>query len=544
MPYNLPMKNVLILAAGNISNKLSFIKAYYASPALIPINTKPLILYHLEFYRNYDCKVYLVVNQKDTEHIKRSVNLNEFDFEIIEVPSTHGVNASLHFALSQVPDSAQTVVNLVTSIPTLYPEAQTVFLDTELSYNNDWSCINTGKTETEFLFKSSPTKKLGHAFTGVFSLDTNLLNKAVNQVIHRSDLMEIFAYLNQADSSTMSSLNFVLDDWIDAGHEINYYQSKLRLISSRSFNSVSVNEMGVLRKQSTNHPKLKNEVEFMTSVPPQLAILFPRIIDGFTYDSELKKGSYSMEFYGYPSIAELQLFWDLQDEVWTRIFQDLESVIRLFVKEGYSIGKQAYLDFYVGKIGDRVKEFYDQLDDDHKFIVSDDVSINGTLYKSFYKIKNKLFERIEQLYSENDFCVVHGDFCFNNLLYDVPHRLIKLIDPRGSFGNKYKGLYGDVKYDLAKLLHSAVGGYDYLVNNLYHIDYDGRNISYQIFYKENNNTIADKAKQLVSNLGYSLQDIMLIVGTLFLTMPPLHADSSSRQRVMYLHGIKLINENL
>ncbi|MGI4751209.1 MAG: hypothetical protein ACRYFB_11280 [Janthinobacterium lividum] len=538
------MKNVLILAAGNISNKLSFIKAYYASPALIPINTKPLILYHLEFYRNYDCKIYFVVNKSDTENIQKSVNLEEFDFEIIEVPDTHGVNASLHFALSQVQESSQTIVNLVTSIPTLFPESETVFLEKALSYNNDWSCINTDKGLVEFLFKSSPIKKLGNAFIGVFNLDTILLTKAVNQVIHQSDLMEVFVYLNRVDNNILSSLRFVLDDWIDAGHEINYYQSKLKLIASRSFNSVSVNELGILKKQSTNHSKLKNEAEFILSIPAKLSILFPRIISGFNYDSETKSGSYSMEFYGYPSIAELQLFWDLKDEVWTRIFLDLESVIKLFIKEGYSIGKQAYLDFYVGKISDRVEEFYKQLNDDYKYLVTEDVNVNGIMYKSFYQIKDKLFEKIEQLYSEDDFCVVHGDFCFNNLLYDVPHRLIKLIDPRGSFGNKYKGLYGDIKYDIAKLLHSAVGGYDYLVNNLYNVDFDGKNITYNIFYKDNNTIIAEKAQQLVSNLGYSIKDIMVIVGTLFLTMPPLHEDSSSRQRIMYIHGIKLINENL
>lgn len=538
------MKNVLILAAGNISNKLSFIKAYYTSPALIPINTKPLILYHLDFYRNFDCKIYLIVNQKDSGYIHESVNLKEFDFEMIEVPDSHGVNASLHYALSKVPDSAQTVVNLVTSIPLQFPDDQTVLLDKHLSYNNDWSCINLTDKNIEFLFKSSPTKKLGHAFTGVFSLETKILNKAVDQVTHQSDLMEIFAYLNQSKQNISSVVNFIPDDWIDAGHEINYYQSKLKLISSRSFNSVSVNELGILKKQSTNHEKLKSESEFILSIPPSLSILFPRIVNSFTYDTEKKVGSYNMEFYGYPSIAELQLFWDLKDEVWTRVFLDIELVINMFIKQGYSIGKQAYMDFYIGKIGARVKEFYDQLGDDCKYIITNDLTINGVAYQSFEKIRERLFNRIENLYSEEDFCVVHGDFCFNNVLYDVPHRLIKLIDPRGSFGDKYKGLYGDIKYDLAKLLHSAIGGYDYLVNNLYRIDFKDREINYDIFYKQNNRIIAEKAQQLVSNLGYSIKDIMLIVGTLFLTMPPLHADSSSRQKVMYIHGIKLINENI
>lgn len=538
------MKNVLILAAGNISNKLSFIKAYYASPALIPINTKPLILYHLEFYKNFDCKVYLIVNQKDTAYIEESVNLKEFEFDIIEVPDSHGVNASLHFALEKVPAANQTIVNLVTSIPVQFPQDQMVFLDKQLSYNNDWSCINIAKDNTEFLFKSNPNKKLGYGFTGVFSMDTTLLCKAVNQVSHRSDLMEIFTYLNQFDKYNSSCFNFILEDWIDAGHEINYYHSKLKLISSRSFNSVSVTDLGVLKKESTNYAKLKNEEEFITAIPPSLAILFPRIIKGFSHDSALKTGSYSMEFYGYPSMAELQLFWDLRNEVWTRIFFDIETVFNLFIKQSSSIGKNAYMDFYVGKIGDRVKEFYGQLDDKYKYIITEDLNINGVINESFSKIEERLFKRIEALYSEDDFCIVHGDFCFNNILYDVPHRLIKLIDPRGSFGNKYKGLYGDIKYDLAKLLHSAIGGYDYLVNNLYKIDLNEKNISYNIFYRNNNNIIVEKAVQLVSNLGYSLKDIMLIVGTLFLTMPPLHNDSSSRQRVMYIHGIKLINENL
>jgi hypothetical protein len=282
----------------------------------------------------------------------------------------------------------------------------------------------------------------------------------------------------------------------------------------------------------------------MSALPADLAILFPRIIDPFTYDSANKKGSYTMEFYGYPSIAELQLFWDLKDEVWTRVFQDMEAVFKMFSKHNYSIGKKAYMDFYAGKIDDRVAEFENQLNESYKFIITDDLTINGKTYQAFSKVRERLFERIEALYSEDDFCVVHGDFCFNNLLYDVSHRLIKLIDPRGSFGNKYKGIYGDIKYDLAKLLHSAVGGYDYLVNNLYSIGFDGHEVKYEILNKSNNTIIADKAEQLVTNLGYQLKDIMLIVGTLFLTMPPLHDDSPSRQRVMYIHGIKLINENL
>jgi hypothetical protein len=535
------MKNVLILAAGNISNKLAFIKAYYASPALIPINTKPLILYHLEFYSKHECSIYLVINQNDTQYLEESVNLKEFKFEIIGVPDSHGVNDSLEFALTKVPPGRETIVNLVTSVPMEFPEADTVYFESDLTYNNNWSGVKITEQQIKFLFKRDEQKYLSHAFTGIFNIRTDILRELIKTVELRSDLLEVIKLWYSLHSTCFK---YQLSDWIDAGHELNYYRSKLMLISSRSFNAVTVNESGVLVKSSSNFNKLKDEVNFISAIPAALAIYFPRIIDGYSYDSEKKRGSYSMEFYGYPSMAELQLYWDLKDEIWDRIFADLQKVLRQFKKEPYSIGEKAFNNFYTGKIAFRVNDFYNSLPADFKYLVEQDLMINGVLCKSYNHIKDVLFERIKALYNEDDFCIAHGDFCFNNILYDVPHRLIKVIDPRGSFGDNCKGLYGDVKYDLAKMLHSAVGGYDYLVNNLYKLDLQGDVIGYRILFKSNYQIIYDRSLQIVSDLGYSFKDIMLLVGTLFISMTPLHSDSSSRQKVMFIHGLKIINENL
>jgi hypothetical protein len=507
----------------------------------MPINTKPLILYHLEFYKNFNCKVYLVINQRDWQYVEESVNLREFDFEIIGVPDSHGVNESLEYALQKVAYAPETIVNLATSIPTDYPESDTVYLDSNLSYNNDWSGIKVDGQKLRFMFKRDQQKLLSNAFTGIFNVGTKQLNGFIKKVENKSDLLEVIKLWY---TTNPLNFNYLLTDWIDAGHEQNYYQSKLKLISSRSFNAVSVNESGVLTKSSSNYPKLRDEANFILAVPSSLSIFFPRILDGFVYDSARQRGSYTMEFYGYPSLAELQLYWDLKDGVWERIFADLKKVISLFKKEKYSIGRTAFKDFYTGKIEVRVNDFFNQLDEESKYLVRDDLIINGVQCRSYANLKDELFEYINQLYSENDFCITHGDFCFNNILYDISHRLIKVIDPRGSFGDTCKGIYGDVKYDLAKLLHSAIGGYDYMVNNLYKLDLHGEVINYHVFYKTNYHVIKANARQLVTDLGYSVNDIMLIVGTLFLSMPPLHADSPSRQKIMFIHGLKIINDTL
>jgi streptomycin 6-kinase len=53
--------------------------------------------------------------------------------------------------------------------------------------------------------------------------------------------------------------------------------------------------------------------------------------------------------------------------------------------------------------------------------------------------------------------VLHGDFCFSNILYDFRMGRIKTIDPRGIDLNNELTIYGDTRYDLAKLSHSILG---------------------------------------------------------------------------------------
>jgi hypothetical protein len=44
--------------------------------------------------------------------------------------------------------------------------------------------------------------------------------------------------------------------------------------------------------------------------------------------------------------------------------------------------------------------------------------------------------------------------------------------------------------------------------------------------------------------GYDLNEIKLLEGLLFVSMPPLHSDHPQRQRLMYLIGLELLNEVL
>lgn len=84
------------------------------------------------------------------------------------------------------------------------------------------------------------------------------------------------------------------------------------------------------------------------------------------------------------------------------------------------------------------------------------IRINGRDCRNVFFCKREL-ERKLSLISCQEFCLIHGDCTFSNLMLRENGEPV-MIDPRGYFG--YQELYGDPMYDWAKLYYSIVGNYD------------------------------------------------------------------------------------
>lgn len=84
------------------------------------------------------------------------------------------------------------------------------------------------------------------------------------------------------------------------------------------------------------------------------------------------------------------------------------------------------------------------------------IRINGRVCRNVFFYRDKLEHALEQLECSR-FSFIHGDCTFSNLMQREDGALI-LIDPRGYFG--FTELYGDERYDWAKLYYSIVGNYD------------------------------------------------------------------------------------
>ena len=138
------MKDIIILAAGSLRNKIHFVRYYFESPALVPINVKYLVSYSLDFYLSQeDVRIHLVVNKSECNTVKRELGYYGDMINYICVDPTKGVVDTLRNAIDKMPKDAEDVtVNLVTTIPNCMPKQNEVFISNRLQKTNNWSTVS------------------------------------------------------------------------------------------------------------------------------------------------------------------------------------------------------------------------------------------------------------------------------------------------------------------------------------------------------------------------------------------------------------------
>lgn len=345
----------------------------------------------------------------------------------------------------------------------------------------------------------------------------------------------IFTYSQEYPFTILHSQN-----WFDVGHSDNYSKATTS-VAARSFNSIEIDEQrGILKKRSENKEKLVNEIRWYLRIPNKLQYLLPRVYD---YSLDLTDPYVSMEYYGYHTLHESLVFGDLPLVKWQAIFQKLLFAINdmgKFTVTGERIQFEAALrDIYLQKTFDRLDMMRNE-PDFHSFF-ENTITINGKEYRSlneYLKILPQLIEKLVVYTFTGQFNIIHGDLCFANILIEDTYDFIRVIDPRGKFGTF--DIYGDARYELAKLMHTLEGKYDFIIEDMFDIDVIGNTIEYHVHKQIDNitNVFLDVFRESIDNI----QAVRLIEATLFLSMIPLHSDYKQRQFAMLATGVMLLEQ--
>jgi fructosamine-3-kinase len=320
-------------------------------------------------------------------------------------------------------------------------------------------------------------------------------------------------------------------DWLDVGDISSVVSVSRRWHHSRETNTIVVDDNGVLHKSGAGSD-FQHEAEYLSSLPPRSAILFPRVLH--VADDRL---SYEMEYLDYATLAERYLFRPGEPSSWGYSIAQLISQVRSGLWQ-VDVDRLSLLEncreMYLHRVTYRFLSWFKSAVRDR----SSRLIVNGSEMSAGTEALAKVQRVLEPLCSTPQGARIHGDLNFSNILYAPQAGLFRLVDPRGAFGGP--GSFGDARYDVAKLRHSYNGMYDAAIFGLYSLSSRGKS-EYELVLGPDRSTAIAAIDAALEDAGFVLEEIRAIEAALFLSMLPLHADDPDRQWVLYLRGLQLLH---
>ena len=322
-------------------------------------------------------------------------------------------------------------------------------------------------------------------------------------------------------------------DWLDFGHLTTFFQSRLAVATARAFNTVRIDGL-TARKSSEDTAKMRAEAHWLQAAPPPVQIYCARLLG---FGLEQGRAYYDTEYEFLPVLSELFVYGGIGRKAWLRILASCEDLLRALAATRAEVGgDEALRALAADKTLERLEAFARA-----GGAVREALRYGGRPCPSLMEIAERLPGAMD-LASGRVGCAMHGDLCFSNLLYDSRNRRIKAIDPRGAV-NGVASLFGDLRYDLAKLGHSVVGRYDQIVAGRYTLASDGANHALEFDPVACQPWLADALGDLVvDGVGGLATSVRAVTVSLFLSMLPLHADRPDRQQAFVANALRLWRE--
>ena len=324
--------------------------------------------------------------------------------------------------------------------------------------------------------------------------------------------------------------------------DISNYKNFIRYLSekpdTRYFNAIYGDDYQ-FTKISRNKTKLKSEYTYARLLPDSMK---KWIIIPYNLRENENSAEYDMERVNIPDIS---IRW-IHNSVPLDEFQVFLDKLFYFIatRESKNVSPACYMEkmneLYLDKVADRVSAFKNT--DSYKKI--SEYITAGTKYNCIDDILEwymSLYKKITKKHAFKPVSVIcHGDLFFGNMFYDYETNNLKFIDPKGA--EKEEDLWTDPYYDVAKLSHSILGNYDFIVNDLFSVEID-RNLGFVLSvdnsnYKGHCDLFLNKAEKS----GFDFHFIRLFEASLFLSMLPLHINNPRHILAFILNAVQILNE--
>ena len=541
---------VLIPAAGRVAEGVMAL-SNIGCPAMVPVAGRPVIHWTLSYLRSLGLRRFVIAVSRRGMFVEDFVECSfgqDCEISFIVPSSDGGVGRTVLELTEQARGESALVVlgdtHFQFTDPGILLRDEPAVLVQNVQDSYRWC---TAETDTDGIVSTLHDKVSDlagpvQALIGVYYFPKlaelrTAVRTAVAQsesVARRTELADVLKNF----ASTQKIRAVQAGDWLDCGNPDRQASSHRTLLQKRAFNELSINSvLGTVTKRSRHVEKFLDEINYLRLLPPELAVLFPRVIG---YSTDWQDPWLTLEYYGYPTLAEVFVFENLDPGIWEQVFIHVRDImLQGFMHHSRPLPSGVLQAMYLGKTRKRLEEMSAPAELLSLVQHSGPITINGREVPNLPALWGPLEREVNRLAENVQGCVVHGDLCLSNILYDLRSRICKFVDPRGSFGSP--GIYGDPRYDVAKLYHSVYGLYDFITNDLFHVSISGTRIDLDIRSRPQHRQIQERFEK-VFFAEFDRREILLITGLLFASMPALHYDAPRRQLAMYVRALQLFGE--
>ncbi|OGC81960.1 MAG: hypothetical protein A2V81_03745 [Candidatus Abawacabacteria bacterium RBG_16_42_10] len=532
------MKRILIIPSAGRARRLSPLNNYFPK-ALIPCGDKPALSRILDFYKHIAIQQVVIVVASD--HVARFRKIVEhyryrFPIKIIVQKSALGLLDSIVQAKEEIAKADQVLIHLADTLlqmPLHESDLQQSWvLSAKVINPRDWCMIKFTDKQLLSLVDKPVSCEGKDAICGVYFFHRiHILLQALKYAMSYSKPihgeLQVSGLIERYKTS-QPVLVRPRNDWSDIGN-------LKRLHAHTTFDARGQNKLirrgQSIVKKSSGKLLVGERFYYRNLKVPQY---FPKIF-------EIDEGKITMSYEPLQSLAYLFLYESMEeentqyvvDELWSKMIQDFYGKCTddaLSTETAWMYGK---------RIVDRVEELSEKAAFPLQFV--DTLYINNVKVIGWPKLKSIVLSRARDLADTAIIRHIHGDFHCANILYDALRHIFIFVDPRGEWGRQVS-VYGDIRYDFGKFLHSFHGGYEFIKNNLSFFEcYDTQRYTLKM-PSDPMNTLYFLQPYL-DNMGIKTKDVLWIEALCFLSMGKFYSDYQMRQQ-FFLRGLYLLNQLL
>ncbi len=491
-------------------------------PCFLPIGNHKLLYYQVKALRQAfgdQEPIYLSLPEGYRLNLMEVFLIHTLSLEVIFVPEGISLGKAITYS--------------VTKVGIQHSPLRLLHGDTLLKqFPMEEDCIALGNTQDNYEWEWSHPTERKLAWCGYFSFSEAQQFLEALVAKEHNFVAAVHYYAAQQAHIDYPQMN----EWYDLGHINTYFRSRSAITTQRVFNTLKINQ-GVVWKSGVLTRKIEAEAYWLTQIPAALKRYIPQLIQtGTTSDHHF---FYETEYLPLLPLNEILVHGRNPVAFWEKLFaligQYMSESRRLFpAQQSLERIDQDARALYVDKTYTRLAEYAHQ----SHITLDTPLHYDGKILPSLREIAQDCIDRALTLPVIPAIC--HGDLCFSNILFDSRADTIKVIDPRGLTHQQELSIYGNQVYDLAKLHHSVIGLYDFIIADAFVIE-RSEDLGSTIRFTLDERLLAIQQVFLARPFieGIDNAQIMAVTILLFLSMLPLHSDKPYRQEAMLLNACRL-----